>query len=115
MQNSFKVHSELIFIFAVLFHFVCYGLDALLSDNVNWYGMNFETLQNIVDLTFLLIIWGFSRNWGFIAKRCLAKVVLLMVLKNIISIYQLANYYFFYFTILILNFTYALIYYIKWK
>jgi hypothetical protein len=115
MQNSFKVHSELIFIFAVLFHFVCYGLDALLSDSVNWYGMNFELLQNIVDLTFLLIIWGFSKNWGFIAKRCLATVVLLMVLNIIDSVYQLTNYYFFYFTILILNFTYALIYYIKWK
>jgi hypothetical protein len=99
----------------MLFHFICYGLDAWFCDSDNWYGLNFETIDNIVYLSILLIIWGYSEDWGFIAKRCLVPIMLLSFLNIIDSVTDLNNYYFFYFTILILNLIYTLIYFVKWK
>ena len=115
MKKSIKIHSDLIFVFITLFHFICFGVDAWLCNTINLYGLNFETIDNIVYLSILLIIWGYSENWGFIAKRCLVTIMLLSFLNIIDSVTDLNNYYFFYFTILILNLIYTLIYFVKWK
>jgi len=115
MQKSIKVYAEQIFVALMLFHFINYGADALMYDNLNWYGINFEAVQNIVDTCFLLIIWGFSEKWSFLSKRCLATMILLSLLNVIDSIIELKNYYFFYMTILTINLIYTLIYLLKWK
>lgn len=111
MQNEVKAHSEIIFVFIVAFHFVCFGLDSLATkmEWTNYYGFNFNLLENIIYLSLLLLIWGFAKDWGFLGKRCLSTVIMLSILNIVDSVYLLDSYYFIFITILILNFVYALI------
>lgn len=115
MQNEIKAHSELIFVFIVAFHFACFGIDSLATKMqwTNYYGFNFDLLTNIIDLSLLLLIWGFAREWGFLGKRCLATMIMLSILNIVDCVFLLDSYYFIFFTILILNFVYALI--DRWK
>jgi hypothetical protein len=115
MQKEIRYNSEIIFVFVTMFHFACYGLDSLATylEWPNYYGLNFELFQNIVDLSFLLLIWGFAKDWGFLGKRCLVTMIMLSFLNIFDSVFFLTSYYAIFFLILILNFTYALMY--QWK
>lgn len=118
MQKEIKANSELIFVFIVLFHFICFGIDEIASkyNLANYYGLNFDLIQNIIDLSFLLLIWGFAKEWGLLGKRSIATMISLAILNIVQSVHSLENYYFYYFAILIINFVYfSILLFKQWR
>ena len=118
MQKEIKIHSELIFVFIVLFHFICFGIDAIATkyNLSNYYGLNFDLIEHITYLSLLLLIWGYAKEWGLFGKRCLTTVVGLTILNIIDCVHSLENYYFYYFAILIINFVYfSILLYKQWR
>jgi hypothetical protein len=116
MKKFFKVHSEMIFTFLVLYVLFLFALDKLATklDWFNYYGMNFMALDCITYIVFILIIWGFS-NWNFLGNRSIQTLLSLSILDLIHSVFELKDYYDYFFSILILNFIHLLINLIQWK
>jgi hypothetical protein len=116
MKKFFKVHSELIFTFLVLYVLILFSIDKL-ATRLGWfdyYGMNFEALESITYIIFILIIWGFS-NWNYLGNRSIQTLLSLSILDLLHSVFDLKNYYDYFFSILILNFIHLLINLIQWR
>lgn len=118
MQKEVKIHSELIFVFVALFHFISFGIDAILTklNLTNYYGLNFDLIEHIIYFSLLLLIWGFAKEWGLLGKRCLTTVISLTILNIVDSVHSLDNYYFYYKWILIINFChFSYLLYKQWR
>jgi len=116
MKKFFKVHSEIIFAFLVMYVLFFFSLDKV-ATYLNWknyFGLNFQALECITYIVFLLIIWGFS-NWNFIGNRSMQTLLMVSFLNLLHSVFELKDYYSYFFSILILNFIHLLINLLQWK
>lgn len=111
----FRTNKEIIIIFLTLFVFTVLGIDILCTrmNWSNWYGVNYELLDSITMLIVLLLIHGQSKDMEFLARRCLATLIVLAGLNVVSEIIELKNYHFYFLVALGLNLIYSLIYAIR--
>jgi hypothetical protein len=79
----------------------------------NWYGINYDLLDDITSLVVLLLIHGESKEMEFLARRCLATLIVLASLNVLYEIIKLKNYHYYFLVALGLNLIYSIIYAIR--
>ena len=78
--------------------FTVLGVDILCTrmNWTNWYGINYDLLNGITMVIVLLLIHGQSKDMEFLARRCLATLIVLSSLNVVSELIELKNYHFYF-------------------
>ena len=95
--------------------FTVLGVDILCTrmNWSNWYGVNYDLLDGLTMTIVLLLIYGQSKDMEFLARRCLATLIVLSILNVFAEIIELKNYHYYFLVALGLNLIYSIIYAIR--